>query len=44
MIFSHPKLSAELTLLTDDTCVQPGYWSAIAEFIASLNSNRTARY
>ena len=23
---------------TDDTCVQPGYWSAVANFIRSLTS------
>ena len=25
-----------LLLLLDDTCVQPGYWSAVAEFVAGL--------
>jgi len=24
---------------TDDTCTQPGYWGAVAEFIASLKKD-----
>jgi abhydrolase domain-containing protein 13 len=39
---AHSKQLAKLlksyltSLTTDDTCVQPGYWSAVAEFIASI--------
>ncbi|KAJ7820746.1 Alpha/Beta hydrolase protein [Mycena olivaceomarginata] len=29
--------TALTTHLTDDTCVQPGYWTAVADFVADLN-------
>jgi len=33
-------LGTDLVDFVDDTCTQPGYWSAIADFIASLGDVR----
>jgi len=38
--FSHPlNLYLNTAPFEDDTCVQTGYWPAVADFIASLGSS-----
>ena len=39
ILFAHlplALLATDLVNFVDDTCTQPGYWSAISDFIASL--------
>lgn len=37
MSLSYPSLCPDLSLFADDTCVQHGYWTEVAEFMTSLS-------